>query len=1281
MSLASRQLDLVMGVDRHILVGPTGPTPFLCAYVGVVLDLLGVAASLISNELCSGGLVLLGGVPATTCGTRVCGVHCPPGPFVTPASGDAWLYFGARDVAFGGALAVRGGDLAFSCGEPRQPSSCVVPISAGPAVVTIPRPAALDPAALVADNLARRAQSAAAGAAGSAARGAASETVEPLLARLREKAGQVPQGLERWAAAALDRVRSRYPDAAAFFTGHPVDVATGRLVTRHCDLELPVEGAVGFARRYDSSWSHRRGALGYGWSHPYEQQVAREPHAFVFRGEDGREIEFPCELGASWDAGELAHPVEGSKLVPSPGGAVVIDARGGERHFERVPGQAHRARLVRIVSPRGREQRLGYDERGRLREVTDAGGRAVRFHYGEGGLLSRVSLSDGRGAAQPLVVLRHSGDGDLAGVEDALGQSHGYEYVGHLLVVERDPRGHRFYFRYDGVDSSARCVRTWGDGGALDRQIHYAPGRTVVVDSLDHAWVYELNRHLQVVALVDPLGGRQRFEYDPDSGAPLRHVDATGVAVPLEPAAAPGADWASDPSGATRVAERDSFGRVLALRLPGAGVCRCRRDPLGRVVEIRPPGTLAVHLSYDASGNLVEVRQGAAWQRYRYGPLGLLTEAESGRGQLRLRYDSELRLSCVTDELGRRHRIERDARGLPWREVGFSGVERRVRRDAAGRVAEEIRGESVHERRAYDEHGRLARVEYGDGTWARFVRDRRGCLVEAENAWGKVSLSRDGQGRLVGEETPAGAWSAELDSRGRLVALRSSRGLEQRFERRDGERRLEASMPRLVPALDSDESAPPAGKQSAIQAPGPLGGGGPPPPRARAVPSGARQSGGFAAVPRSSFSLLQRLDAGGRELLRRLPGQVSLRSAYDEAGRLHRQLLAARGGRPWEARFDFDGLGCLQRARFLGAQSDRRYQRGPAGELEAVECGGERAVRAVDPVGNAFATDARSDRGYGPGGRLLWARTPRGLVRYEYDRLGRRVGARREGGERWRYGYDDAGQLVELCPPSGEPIRYRYDALGRCVSRTCGARARRTVWWQDVPLHEWTEGVPPREGEIDAARRRAETENRPFCGPLGEVGDEPDELVTWIYDPDQPFAPLARHAGGQWLAHLAQPFGGGAILVEAGGGLRGATWLDLHGRCTASSGPAWLQPHRFLGQREEPETGLHQSRFRHYDPDAGVFLTPDPAGLWGGLRPYAYPEDPTRLADPLGLCECGLSAEIVGALGAVRSQADSLFLKEKEEAAEYLQARVVELVVGRSVPPIAQWLRELADGE
>ncbi|WP_315973335.1 RHS repeat-associated core domain-containing protein [Bartonella sp. HY406] len=68
---------------------------------------------------------------------------------------------------------------------------------------------------------------------------------------------------------------------------------------------------------------------------------------------------------------------------------------------------------------------------------------------------------------------------------------------------------------------------------------------------------------------------------------------------------------------------------------------------------------------------------------------------------------------------------------------------------------------------------------------------------------------------------------------------------------------------------------------------------------------------------------------------------------------------------------------------------------------------------------------------------------------------------------------------------------------------------------------------------------------------------------------------------------------------------------------------------RFQGQWENAENGLYYNRYRYYDPLAAQYISPDPIGLAGGLRPNAYVHNPNVWIDPWGL-----SAKVIAGHGA-----------------------------------------------
>ncbi|MEI7166967.1 RHS repeat-associated core domain-containing protein [Pectobacterium parmentieri] len=58
---------------------------------------------------------------------------------------------------------------------------------------------------------------------------------------------------------------------------------------------------------------------------------------------------------------------------------------------------------------------------------------------------------------------------------------------------------------------------------------------------------------------------------------------------------------------------------------------------------------------------------------------------------------------------------------------------------------------------------------------------------------------------------------------------------------------------------------------------------------------------------------------------------------------------------------------------------------------------------------------------------------------------------------------------------------------------------------------------------------------------------------------------------------------------------------------------------RYQGQLYNAETGLYYSRHRYYDAESGQYLSPDPIGLLGGMRPQGYVTNPLEFCDPFRL--------------------------------------------------------------
>jgi hypothetical protein len=105
-----------------------------------------------------------------------------------------------------------------------------------------------------------------------------------------------------------------------------------------------------FERGYFSSWSHRDGPLGRGWSHSLDLALWFEGDLAIFRNGEGQEIVFVLpvrpvrpDLGRTLEIDqEVFEPISGDTLARKRDGWVVITARGIIHRFAASAGHVAR---------------------------------------------------------------------------------------------------------------------------------------------------------------------------------------------------------------------------------------------------------------------------------------------------------------------------------------------------------------------------------------------------------------------------------------------------------------------------------------------------------------------------------------------------------------------------------------------------------------------------------------------------------------------------------------------------------------------------------------------------------------------------------------------------------------------------------------------------------------------------------------------------------------------------------------------------------------------------
>jgi len=1284
--LQSTFMDMVLGLDIHFEMVPMPapvPTPLPNPFVGMVFDpgglltgqAMGLAMALLTGTAPKGP-VLVNSMPATTCGTNaknslgvphilmppgtawapmpklpkpaIKGPPPPPGPPVAP-EGDAISVFGSQTVSMMGSSAVRMGDKSMSCGEPvRLPSSTVLAIPKGPPVMTGGPPAL-----------------------------SISDAIGALL-KSKWIAGYLHDLLSRMSPGRLRNILSW---AVCFVTGHPVDVATGRVLTHHVDWELPGELALNFERNYASSWANRAGPLGYGWSHSLDQAVWGERGKLIYLNAEGQELEFdtfdwPDHVLPSGRS--VFDPISRSTLtslgqrrfeIAGPDGVVQefapVEGADGKRKWW--------SRLVRKRAREGATIELEYDRRGNLEWVRDSARREISFEHDGAGHLVAVKLPHPTQHGWQ-VHTRYAYDeaGDLVAVTDPLGHSWRFAYKQHLLVQETNRNGLSFYFAYDGFGEDAYCVRTWGDGGIYDHVIDYDKmGKaTYVTNSLGHTTTYKMNVVGCVVEVMDALGASTKYEYDERTLRKVKETNRVGGETKWEYDARGNITQVIGPDGAEIAIDFNDRDQPVRAVDAVKGEWHWGYDPQGRMVGRIDPLGRRTQFHWRVMGDGRDDQKQDGWRAVA----GLSRSAAGPK-----------RLATLTDPSGQETAVGYDAYGnIVWVRTP-DGAESRAEYDGLGRCTATIDPKGNASRRARDALGRVVRVDEPDGNVRDLTYDGEGNVLRVRDKHHDLRFAYQGVGRLVSRKEAGSTLAFSYDTEEQLATITNEHGFVYRFERDpvgavkveqgfDGRKRryIRDKARRVVKLSRGDDQLTeyaydPAGRVVAVK-----------------YATGETESykyrldGEITEATNDTVTVKLERDVTGR-VLREVAGDAWVSSQYDL--RNARVLLSSSRG--LDERIERDSVSGVVGLRAavaadrevvalpfpLGSSEpwEARFGRDLGLEIERTLPGGLRVLWERDRIGRLVRQEVSSPTGgvlravqyaWDVGNRInMVVDAMRGPSRYEHDAFGNLASTTYAGGsvdvrapdavgnlfrssDRTDRKYGPAGQLLERRRDDGGVVTYEYDLDGNLTKKVETPAASTTsprTWGYEWNGAGMLSKVARPDGELvefayDAFGRRV---SKSHAGrtttwiwdravPLHEVvetmtgGQSAEESTTWIFDPET-FIPVAKLSDRAAYSIVTDHLGTPAAMYDWAGQEVWTARLDAYGRVKDESGPRNACPFRWPGQYEDVETGLYYNRFRYYDPESGQYTQQDPIRLEGGSRPYAYVPDPQGWIDPLGL--------------------------------------------------------------
>ncbi|MCO5996145.1 DUF6531 domain-containing protein [Actinoallomurus rhizosphaericola] len=867
-------------------------------------------------------------------------------------------------------------------------------------------------------------------------------------------------------------------------------------------------------------------------------------------------------------------------------------------------GYDEQGRLTEVVNSSGEPLRFSYDAQGRLTEWIDRNGAWYRYAYdaegrgvrGEGrdGFLNVALAYDVAGRTTTVTdslgertVYHLNEAGQVVAEVDPLGRVTRSEWDRNDRLLSRtDPLGRTTRYRYDEAGNLTEVVRPDGN---RTRAVYDASGRPTEVTEADGAvWRYAYDGRANLVAATDPLGATTRYTHD-EHGCLATVTDPMGGVTRITGNAAGLPVEITDPMGGTTRYAHDPFGRVSAITDPLGGVTRLTWTPEGRPASRTLPGGATETWSYDAEGNLarhVDALGNVTRFESTFDHTTARTDPDGGR--LEFAYDTELRLSAVTNEQGLVWRYEYDPAGDLVAETDFNGRELRYAHDAAGQLVTRVTALGETTRYVRDLLGNVTERR-GPRATATFAYDLAGRLVRAVNPDADVRFERDRMGRITAEVCNGRTLWSQYDAAGRRVRRRTPSGTESLWS--------------------YDRAGRPVAVRTAER------------------------------VLRFAY------DAAGRETRRYIGDGALLEQRWDADHRLSAQTLwgAPRtvAGRPAEPvgaagpagvgeprllqhrayAYRADGHLTDVSDRLLG---HRRFDVGATGRVTAVRADTWNERYAYDASGNLTeagwptSPDQAEAGGDAVGGREYAGTLLRraGNIRYEYDAEGRVVARRHKRPSAkpltWRYTWDSEDRLVAVTTPEGAEWRYLYDALGRRVGkRRVGPDGRTVVEetafvWDGTVLAEQADGVRRPSGATDV--RTTVWEHLP-----GDHRPIIQAARTWAAEAPQ------RWIDEQFHAIVTDLAGTPTELVAPDGEVAWHARATLWGMGGPEPHDAVTCPLRFAGQYHDRETGLAYNYFRHYDPANARYLTSDPLGLAAAPNPYAYVANPARWIDPHGL--------------------------------------------------------------
>jgi RHS repeat-associated protein len=1024
----------------------------------------------------------------------------------------------------------------------------------------------------------------------------------------------------------------------------PVDVASGEMLLTQTDLTLPGVLPLLVSRTHLSTYRYGQ-FFGPSWASTLDERLEADGRGRVsWAREDGSILTYPNLPAAESD--EAVLPEEGARLSLTCAGTGTtgeVTYRISDPHTGLVRSFADHPDhdsglywLTRWHDRNGNEVTVSRLPDGTPTTLVHSGGYRVDVHC-IAGLLTQLSLSTPQGPVE-VMTYQHDADGNLTHVVNSSGQALVFGYDDQSRITSWTDRNASTY-RYV-YDDANRVTETIGSEGYLSSRWTYDPEgrRTHYTDACGATTVYQLNDLYQVAAETNPLGhttasewdrydnllartdalgNTVRYEYDEKHNLTVvRFPDGSSTTTTYNRLNLPTTE--TGPDGSVWRREFDERGNLTSVTAADGTTHRLTRHPTGAVASVTDPSGGVVTYEADGAGLTVGFNSGsggrATAERDAFGrlvtltdPLGAVIRSEwTVEGQLTKHiapdgrvahrtWDGEGNCLSTIDPSGATTRYEYTHFDLLAARTGPDGARYTFTYDAERRLTHVRNPQGLSWDYTYDEVGRLTGESDFDGREVTYAHDASGRVVTRTTPLGEeIAFQYNSVSELLVKNAAGTLTSYAYDPSGALARM-STPDSTLEFERDVMGRVLAETVDGRRTAFTYDA----LGRRTS-----------------RTTPTGVvteltyDDQGNRHSLSVDGHQVTFTHDVLGRELARAWDAEtapVEATTTWDLAGRpvTHSLVTCGRNLRERNYTYRADDYPTAVTEAVTGLSQQIRLDR--AGRPLTVTADGWIESYAYDQEGNqtsanwpekAGRAEARGERTY-TGTRIQTA----GATRYEYDAAGRMVLRQKRRLSRkpdtWRYEWDAEDRLISCVTPDGTLWRYTYDPLGR------------------------------RTGKYRIAADGSVAEAVRFTWDVTRLAEQTDTatgvILTWEHEDHRPLTQLERRPRTQeeydsrFFSIVSDLVGTPTELVDEQGGIAWRSRATVWGTTTRNRDATATTPLRFPGQYQDLETGLHYNYFRHYDPETGRYVSPDPLGLDPAPNPVAYIGNPFTAYDPLGL--------------------------------------------------------------